>query len=285
MTHLVLGSAGQIGSHLVDYLKRQGEKVYEMDILNNEWEDLRIQDNMILDEYLAECDVVYFLAFDVGGAKYLEKYQDTSEFILNNMKIMSNTFNSIWQAGKPFIFASSQMAEMSYSSYGMLKALGEKITKDRKGLLVKFWNVYGKEHDEEKSHVITDFITQGFVSKSVKLLTNGTEKRNFLHVEDCCDALIFLMERYNFFVSKQVIDISSDFSVSINKLALIIKKLFLQINKKVTFIPGKKIDVVQNYSGNSPNNFLKKYWKPKFSLESGIKKIFDYHKFFFIKSR
>ena len=42
MTHLVLGSAGQIGSHLVDYLKRQGEKVYEMDILNNEWEDLRI---------------------------------------------------------------------------------------------------------------------------------------------------------------------------------------------------------------------------------------------------
>jgi hypothetical protein len=37
---------------------------------------------MILDEYLAECDVVYFLAFDVGGAKYLEKYQNTSEFIL-----------------------------------------------------------------------------------------------------------------------------------------------------------------------------------------------------------
>ena len=93
------------------------------------------------------------------------------------------------------------------------------------------------------------------------------------------------MERYNFFVSKQVIDISSDFSVSINKLALIIKKLFLQINKKVTFIPGKKIDVVQNYSGNSHSNFLKKYWKQKFSLESGIKKIFDYHKFFFLKSR
>jgi nucleoside-diphosphate-sugar epimerase len=102
MTHLVLGSAGQIGSHLVDYLKRQGEKVYEIDILNNEWEDLRIQDNMILDEYLAECDVVYFLAFDVGGAKYLEKYQDTSEFIINNMRIMSNTFDAINQQVNPF---------------------------------------------------------------------------------------------------------------------------------------------------------------------------------------
>jgi nucleoside-diphosphate-sugar epimerase len=131
MIHLVLGSAGQIGSHLVEYLKNQGEKVYEIDILNNEWEDLRIQNNMVLDEYLLEADIVYFLAFDVGGAKYLEQYQDTSEFIMNNMRIMSNTFDAINNHGKPFIFASSQMAEMSYSSYGMLKALGEKITKDR----------------------------------------------------------------------------------------------------------------------------------------------------------
>jgi nucleoside-diphosphate-sugar epimerase len=129
MIHLVLGSAGQIGSHLVEYLKTQGEKVYEIDILNNEWEDLRIQNNMVLDEYLLEadivyeCDIVYFLAFDVGGAKYLEQYQDTSEFIMNNMRIMSNTFDAIQQSGTPFIFASSQMAEMSYSSYGMLKAL------------------------------------------------------------------------------------------------------------------------------------------------------------------
>jgi nucleoside-diphosphate-sugar epimerase len=71
MIYLVLGSAGQIGSHLVEYLKNQGEKVYEIDILNNEWEDLRIQNNMVLDEYLLEADIVYFLAFDVGGAKYL----------------------------------------------------------------------------------------------------------------------------------------------------------------------------------------------------------------------
>jgi hypothetical protein len=49
------------------------------------------------------------------------------------MKIMSNTFDAIHQHGKKMIFASSQMAEMSYSSYGMLKALGEKITKDRLG--------------------------------------------------------------------------------------------------------------------------------------------------------
>ena len=46
------------------------------------------------------------------------------------MRIMSNTFESIRKHKKPFIFASSQMSEMGYSSYGTLKALGEKITKD-----------------------------------------------------------------------------------------------------------------------------------------------------------
>jgi hypothetical protein len=64
------------------------------------------------------------------------------------MRIMSNTFDTIKKFDKPFIFASSQMAEMGYSSYGMLKALGEKIT-DLGGLVVKFWNVYGYETDEE----------------------------------------------------------------------------------------------------------------------------------------
>jgi hypothetical protein len=50
---------------------------------------------------------------------------------------MSNTFDLLKQHNKPFIFASSQMAEMGYSSYGMLKALGEKMTHELGGLVVK----------------------------------------------------------------------------------------------------------------------------------------------------
>ena len=32
MTHLILGSAGQIGSHLSNYLLKRGEKILSMDI-------------------------------------------------------------------------------------------------------------------------------------------------------------------------------------------------------------------------------------------------------------
>ena len=70
------------------------------------------------------------------------------------MRIMSNTFELINKFKKPFIFASSQMSEMGYSSYGMLKALGEKITKVLGGLVVRFWNVYGYETDDTMPSLI-----------------------------------------------------------------------------------------------------------------------------------
>ena len=35
MKHLVLGSAGQIGDHLVTYLKKQNQDVFEYDIINS----------------------------------------------------------------------------------------------------------------------------------------------------------------------------------------------------------------------------------------------------------
>ena len=124
MKHLVLGSSGQIGAHLVKYLQTKGEQVYEYDIEYKGWMDLRESYNPVLENYMDICDVVYFLAFDVGGAKYLEENQDKYSFISNNMKIMTNTFETLQKFGtKPIIFASSQMAEMGYSSYGIVKII------------------------------------------------------------------------------------------------------------------------------------------------------------------
>ena len=159
MKHLVLGSGGQIGFHLVSYLKSIGEEVIRFDIVEKKEQDLRVYNNLLLENVIKECDFVHFLAFDIGGSVYMEKYQDTFGFIDNNIKIMDRVFSLLKKYNKPFIFASSQMYNMSYSTYGILKAIGEKYTKSLKGLVVKFWNVYGYEKDEEKSHVITDFIT------------------------------------------------------------------------------------------------------------------------------
>jgi nucleoside-diphosphate-sugar epimerase len=111
MKYLVLGSAGQIGAELCKYLKKEGHQVIEFDIVSNSNHDLRVQN--ILEDYIQMCDFVMFLAFDVGGSRYLKKYQHTYEFLENNTKLTLFSFETIKKYNKPFLYASSQMANMS----------------------------------------------------------------------------------------------------------------------------------------------------------------------------
>ena len=194
---LVLGSSGQIGSHLCKYLRERNYNVIECDIVNSEAQDLRTKG--ILDLYFnyTNIDFVFFLAFDVGGSKYLSKYQNTFDFVHNNVTIVRNTFESLKEFNIPFIFASSQMSNMTDSPYGVCKNIGELYTRLLGGITVKFWNVYGIENDKEKAHVITDFISSAKSNHEINMLTDGTEMRQFLYVEDCCEALFRLALNYN----------------------------------------------------------------------------------------
>jgi nucleoside-diphosphate-sugar epimerase len=176
MIYLVLGSRGQIGSSLTSYLRAAGHEVIEFDIRDGEEFDLRSH-NIKLEEALNRCDFVFFLAWDVGGSVYLAQYQDTYDFMMNNVSIIRHTFDSIKKSGKPFVFASSQMANMSYSTYGITKSIAEKITNALGGLVVKFWNVYGHETDPQKTHVVTDFIDMAMTTGKIKMRTDGTEVR------------------------------------------------------------------------------------------------------------
>jgi nucleoside-diphosphate-sugar epimerase len=275
---LILGCKGQIGNHLLIYLRNKNYIIYEFDIVNSKEEDLRVKNNKLLEKLVKKSDFIFFLAFDVGGSRYLKAYQDTYKFISNNMLIMENTFSLLKKYNKRFIFASSQMSNMSHSNYGILKKIGENYTKILKGIIVKLWNVYGIEKDLSKSHVITDFILNGLKSKTVKMLTNGKEERNFLYVEDCCRGLELIMNNFlNIIKKTSTIDLSSKKSSSILKIAKIIKKLFYHKGKNVEFIPAKKNDTVQFNKKNKSNDFPFKYWRLKFSLKQGITEVFNYY--------
>ena len=141
----ILGSSGQIGSYLTEYLREKNHEVFEFDIVNGDHQDMTHIPNTYLRNAIMGSDFVFFLSFDVGGSHYLKKYQHTFKFINNNARMMVNVFGLIEQYEKPFVFASSQMSSMSYSPYGVLKRVGELYTKSLNGLIVKFWNVYGIE--------------------------------------------------------------------------------------------------------------------------------------------
>ena len=137
---LILGSKGQIGSGIEVYLRERNFEVTGFDLQESELEDLRIHNSELLKESIAKTDFVLFFAFDVGGSKYLESNQNNYEFIDNNLRIMVNTFSELESSQKKFIFASSQMAGMTHSTYGVLKLLGEKMATAIGGRTMRFWN-------------------------------------------------------------------------------------------------------------------------------------------------
>jgi len=276
MKILNLGSSGQIGAYLSEYLRKKGHTVIDFDKEENPNYDMTVIPNQYLENAIETADFVFFLAFDVGGSRYLKKYQHTFQFIDNNARLMANAFGLLKKYNKRFIFASSQMSNMGYSPYGVLKNVGELYTKSLNGLIVKFWNVYGIEEDYEKSHVITDFIRKGFQTGVIDMLTDGQEEREFLYAEDCCEALETIMENYNNFTPEDNLHITSFRSIRIIDIANIIVAQFNLIGKYgVKIQPSGEKDSVQFDKKNKPDLYLTKWWLPKTSIEDGIAKVFD----------
>lgn len=269
MKYLILGSAGQVGTPLTSFLKNEGHEVLTFDIVNDAEEDLRLHDNKKLNEYMRISNFVFFLAWDVGGSRYLNKYQDSFEFIQNNIKIVSNTFELIKKYNKPFLFASSQMANMGFSSYGVTKNIGERLAASLNGLTVKFWNVYGPETDPEKFHAITDFILKAKNKKVIDMMTDGKEFRQFLHATDCSRCLYILSQKYNELPRNKEYHVTSFQWTSIIDVAKIVANNF----PGTVVIPSRAFDAVQMGTKNEADPFILNYWKPEISLEEGIKDI------------
>ena len=271
----ILGSEGQIGAYLSEYLTKKGHEVTGVDVVYGPENDLRVTPSTYIESKIENADFVFFLAFDVGGSRYLKKYQHTFDFVNNNTRIMANTFRLLERYNKRFVFASSQMSNMSYSPYGVMKRVGELHTTALKGLTVKFWNVYGIEKDMEKAHVISDFIRRGFEEGEFEMLTDGTEQRQFLYAEDCCEALETVMECYSDFKPEDPLHITSFNSTSIAEIAAHIQGQFNLIEKfDVKIKPGLAKDSVQMDKRNEADTYISGWWLPKTSIEQGIAKVF-----------
>ena len=163
---LVLGGEGLIGAAVVDTLRAKGHDVVSLDLKSGT--DLRKPFNI---EPFRNCDRVWFLAWDTGGAKYLEAENQQHEQYKNNCEICLRVFDALSQTKKPFLFVTSQLAGLP-NAYGTTKLMAWRWTESLGGKVARVWNVYGWEHPNIKSHVITDLVLSGCQGQ-VNCLTDG----------------------------------------------------------------------------------------------------------------
>lgn len=255
-TNLVIGSDGFIGTPFCTFLESKNERVIHFDIKRSKEEDARTT-TLPLDQI----DYIYFLAWDVGGSKYLFEENRQMAQLTWNLSLMQNVFAQIEKAKKPFLFVSSQLSEEVETVYGVTKSLGEVWTHVLGGACVRVWNAYGyMEENNIKSHVISDFIYQALTTKKITMMTNGQEWRQFTHITDLSNA--FYMALHTKKLRKTVHDASSYEWVRI-----------LDVAQTIADITGAKI-IQGKEKGRDPypakNMGRVPGWLPKIELKDGI---------------
>lgn len=261
MNNLVIGSEGFVGRPFCDYLLHQGEEVIRFDVKRGAHEDGRYV-RLPLDKV----DRVYFLAWEVGGAKYL--YRDDVQFVQLdwNLQLLLNLMPQLREAATPFLFVSSQLAEEHDTVYGVTKRLGEVWTHLLEGVRVRLWNVYGGYEDRnERSHVVADFVHQALDDGRIEMLTTGEEVRQFIHVEDVCRAFhTALTGRF-----QGVYDVSTFEWVRVLDVAQIIAEM-----TGATVVPGTKrgSTPITPMVGKVPG------WEPTYNLRAGLSRMVEMYR-------
>ncbi|MDX6528258.1 MAG: hypothetical protein QOH41_548 [Blastocatellia bacterium] len=249
INELVLGGEGLIGSELVRTLSVQGHRVVSLDLKSGC--DLRQPIDL---KAFDQCDRVWFLAWDTGGAKFLEAEDRQHEQYRNNCELSLRIFDALARTRKPFLFITSQLAGLP-NAYGTTKLMAWHWASHLGGKVARLWNVYGWEHPDARSHVITDLVLSGLRGR-VKCMTNGEEKRLFLYKSDCVAALAALFDS-----PLQTAEIAGPGWLRIREVA---EEIARQLNVDIELGKTKGSEVPIDPTELLPN------WQPQVSLSEGI---------------
>lgn len=306
-TAIVTGCSGFIGSNLVDRLLNKNIKVIGLDnfktgkikflcnaqknknfkLFNIDLKNLKKNSKC----FKNQIDIVFHLAAnaDVRYGLFNPK-RDVDQNIINTFNVLEACkFNKI----KNFVFSSTgsvygeahmiptsekEAFPIQTSIYGASKVAGEGlITAYATGYNIKCWifrfvSILGPRYTH--GHVY-DFYKQLKKNKNkLKVLGNGEQKKSYLHVEDCINAMLIAIKK-----SKEDINIynlgTESFCKVNDSIKWICKKL--KVSPKLIYTGGDR-----GWIGDNPFIYLnvKKIislgWKPKYSIKKSIEDTLNY---------
>jgi CDP-4-dehydro-6-deoxyglucose reductase, E1 len=246
----VAGHNGMVGSALIRVLKNKGFN----NILFKSHKDLDLVDEMEVKNFFSKekPDIVIIAAARVGGIQ--ANIDNPSEFLFENLCIQNNIIHQCYvHKIKKVCFLGSSCIypkespqpikedylltgklESTNESYAIAKIAGIKMIEsynkqyDLNGISVMPCNLYGTNDnfDPVNSHVLSSLVKK-FVDAAdqslpeVTVWGSGVARREFMHVNDAAEAIIFLLENYN---ESEIINVGVGKDISIKELAELVAK-------------------------------------------------------------
>jgi len=143
------------------------------------------------------------------------------------------------------------------------------------GLKIKvvwIFNTYGPKMRPNDGRVVSNFIVQALRGEPIEVFGDGSQTRSFCYVDDLVDGLIRVMNTHDSFTGPMNLGNPCEFSIL--ELAELVLK-HTGSKSEIRYGPLPQDDPVRRQPDISLANKVID-WKPKVSLEEGLRKTIDY---------
>jgi GDP-L-fucose synthase len=297
----VAGHHGLVGSAVVRALKGQG---YENLVLRTH-DELDLTNQLAVRQFFqsARPEAVIAAAARVGGI-----YANNSrpaEFIRDNLSIQDNLIDSAYHGGVgKFVFLGSSCIYPKFAPqpireeylltgpleptnewYAIAEIAGVKMCQAYRrqygfnAISLMPTNLYGPgdNFDLQESHVLPALIRRFHEAKnrgddSVTVWGTGTPRREFLHVDDLADAIVYFLRTYD---EDSPVNIGWGEDVTVKELAEVVMSAIgyrgrlIFDTTKPDGTPRKLLDVTR---------MIELGWRPKIRLERGVEYTYNWFK-------
>lgn len=309
---LITGGAGFIGSNLVRYLlnKYKSYSVVVLDALTyagsleNIPDDIKndrrftfwrgnVRNGELVNELVSECDVVIHMAAESHVARSI---YDNSTFFETDVLGTQVVANAVVKF-RPQMFIHTSTSEVygtavadpmdeahplnPMSPYASAKAGADRLvysyikTYDIPGVIMRPFNNYGPYQHLEK--VIPRFITSALMDAPLTVHGEGLSSRDWLYVEDHCEAIDKVLHSDITKLKGEVINIGTGRDINVLTLAETILSALGKSKDLIQFIEDRQGQVSRHISSTDKARKLIGF-SPKVSFEAGIEKTIQWYR-------
>ena len=289
----VAGHRGMVGSALVRRLQRENPA----EILKITRQDVDLRDGAAVRRWMeaARPQAVFVPAAKVGGILANDTWP--ADFLYDNLMIAANVIHGAHETGvEKLLFLGSSCIYPKFAEqpiredalltgaleptnewYAIAKIAGIKLCQAyRKQHGADFisampTNLYGPgdNYDLQSSHVIPALLRKAHEAKlagapSMEIWGTGTPRREFLHADDCADALVHLMKVYS---APEHVNVGSGTDVTIEELAHLVMEVVGfrgQLTKDLSKPDGTPRKLM------NADTIRALGWKPSITLREGL---------------
>jgi GDP-L-fucose synthase len=293
----VAGHRGLVGSAVVRALTQQGFS----DIVLRTRDELDLTNQQAVKDFFdsERPDAVIMAAAKVGGIHANNTYP--AMFIRDNLLIQDNVIDAAYKSGvSKFVFLGSSCVypklapqpikeeylltgplEPTNEWYAVAKIAGLKMCQAYrreygfKAISLMPTNMYGPgdNFDLKNSHVLPALIRRFHEAKlrgdsTMTVWGTGTPRREFLHVDDLSDAIVYLLLNYD---SEDIVNIGWGEDISIRALAELVASV-VEYKGDLAFDVTKPDGTPRKLLNVERLNSLG--WSPRIHLEDGIRETY-----------